>query len=246
MSEDNHRDAEERKAPEKEKSLHAGHRNRVREKFLGSGGLNAFADHEIIELLLFYCIPMGDVNKLAHKMLIEFGEIYTLFDAPPEEISRRTGLSINNAVLFSVLPHIFSRYEKSKWSERPLMDTSKKAGAYISTLFTGAENESMYLMCLDTRQRLLNSVLISTGTIDEATIYPRNIVRAALKYNAASVIIAHNHPSGNLIPSKGDISATTTIVNALTSIDVKVVDHIIVAGRNYYSFSEKKIMGLSY
>jgi len=234
-----------KKAP-KPASIHSGHRERVREKYLKTGGLDAFADHEIIEFILYYCIPNGDVNPIAHRLLKEFGSLHNLMDASPQEISRRGGISMKGAILFTLFPVVYSRYESAKWSGKKALDTSRKAAAYLLSLFAGERNERMYLLCLDTQQKLIHAALLSTGTVDETTVYPRLVVAAALKYNASSVIVAHNHPSGNIIPSKGDISSTTTIINALATINVNVLDHIIIGGKDYYSFSEKKLLGMVY
>ncbi len=229
----------------KSKSVHSGHRQRLREKYMHNG-LEPFADHEVLELLLFFAIPMRDTNELAHRMIKEFGTLYNLFDSSPQEISRRCKVSLSTGVLISMIPAIYKRYAASKWSKRPELDSSKKAGEYAISLFIGETNECFYMLCLDNQSRLIFPALVSRGTIDETQVYPRQIVEMALKYNAASIILVHNHPGSTLAPSKNDIDATRKIMEALHPINVTVVDHIIVAGVKYYSFSEKRLMNLVY
>lgn len=231
--------------PAKDKSIHSGHRKRIKEKYIHNG-LEPFADHEVLELLLFYCIPMRDTNELAHKMIEEFGTLHNLFDASPQEIARRCKISQSTAILVSIIPALYKRYSAAKWAKRAELDTSKKAGQYAMSLFAGETNECFYMICLDSQSRLLHTVLISRGTVDETQIYPRQVVESALKYNAASVILAHNHPGTSLSPSRNDIEATRRIMEALEPIDINVMDHIIVGGIKYYSFSEKRLLNLSY
>ena len=236
---------EEKVNPKKKENVHGGHRQRLRDKYIHNG-LEVLADHEVLELLLFYCIPRKDTNTLAHQMIQEFGALNYLFDADPLEISRRCGVSEGTGVLVSMIPRLYKRYAAAKWNKRAELDTSTKAGEYAVSLFAGETNECFYMLCLDSQSKLIFPALVSRGTIDETQIYPRQIVELALKYNAASVILVHNHPGVSLAPSRNDIEATKRIMGALQPIDVNVVDHIIVAGVKYYSFSEKRLLNLMY
>ncbi len=221
-------------------NLHAGHRQRVREKFMQSG-LDSFNDVQIVELLLFYCVPRRDTNELAHILLNEFGTLHNLLEADPLDIMRRTGLSESAAVFLSLIPQVTMRYSKSKWDKRQCIDTSKKAGEYAVSLYYGKTVECFYLICLDKQQNLIHAELMNKGTTDAAPVYPRQIVEVALKHRASYVLITHNHPGGSLEPSHDDIVATKKIIKALKTVDIFVIDHIIVAGEAYLSFSEKKI-----
>ncbi|MDR2903577.1 MAG: DNA repair protein RadC [Clostridiales bacterium] len=229
----------------KKKAVHSGHRERVRERYIHHG-LDVFADHEVLELLLFYCIPMRDTNELAHKMLDAFGTLHNLFDATPQEIARRCKVALSTAVLISMIPALYKRYSAAKWSKRADLSSSRKAGEYAISLFAGETNECFFMICLDSQSCLLRTILVSRGTVDETQIYPRKIVEFALQYNAVSVILVHNHPGTSLSPSKNDIEATRRIMETLTSIDVNVIDHIIVGGTQYFSFSEKRLLNLAY
>lgn len=221
--------------------LHQGHRQRVRERFLKEG-LDAFEDHQILELLLFYCIPMRDTNALAHKMINEFGSLAGLFEADVLDICKRCGVSKNTAVLIAMVPSLARRYFKGKWGEKLELSSSTKAGEYAIALFTGRVYEAFYVICLNSQNKVNHAALVHEGTINEAPVYPRMIVETALRHQAAGVILCHNHPGGSLRASVADIEVTKRICSALNAISIKVVDHIIVAGDKYISFAQKGLL----
>lgn len=225
-----------------EKKLHEGHRQRVKTRYL-SEGLDAFEDHQVLEMLLFFCIPMKDTNELAHKMIREFGTLAGLFESDPRDIGKRCGVSENTSILVSLIPSLARRYFKGKWGDKPVMSSSSKAGEYATSLFAGRTYEAFFVICLDSQNRVNYAALVHEGTINEAPVYPRLIVEAALRHQANSIILAHNHPGGSLQPSNADIEVTKKIAAAVEAISIKVVDHIIVAGDKYYSFAEKGLMG---
>jgi len=223
------------------KRIHDGHRQRVKERYL-SEGLDGFQDHEILEFLLFYCIPMKDTNELAHKMIDEFGTLSGLFEADPMQISKRCGVSENAAILVSSVTSLARRFDKAKRGSKPVLDSSSKAGEYAVSLFIGRTYEALYVICLDSQSRLNHAKLVHEGTINEVTVYPRLVVETALRHKANSVILAHNHPGGTLHPSKADIEMTKRVIVALEAISISVMDHIIVAGDKYVSFAEKGLL----
>ena len=227
------------------KNLHDGHRERVRERFIREG-LQGFQDHQILELLLFYCVPMRDTNELAHKMINKFGSFHNLVDATPKEICDRCGVTMKTAVLISMIPHLANRYSLSKWDPGLIMDNSEIAGEYAVSLYTGLKVETVYLFCLDAQRRLRHAALIIKGTLDEAPIYPRELARAALAHDAIYVILVHNHPGGTLEASNSDKLATKKIMDVFQMFKIEVIDHIIVCGDKYLSFAKKRLMGLGY
>ena len=141
-----------------------------------------------------------------------------------------------------MIPSLSRRYFSKKWGDKPQLSSSIKAGEYIVSLFVGRQYEVFYCVCLDSQNRVNYSALVHEGTINEAPVYPRIIVETALRHQANSVILAHNHPGGTLQPSTADVDITKKISNALGAISIKVVDHIIVAGDKYYSFAEKGML----
>lgn len=225
-----------------ENKLHEGHRQRVKSRYLKEG-LDAFEDHQILEMLLFFCIPMKDTNELAHKMINEFGSLAGLLEADPKDICKRCEVSENTAILVSLIPSLARRYFKDKWGDRPVLDSSAKAGEYAVSLFAGRTYENFFVICLNAQNRVNYAALVHEGTINEAPVYPRLIVETALRHQANSVILAHNHPGGSMQPSGADINVTKKIVTALEAISISVVDHIIVAGEKYLSFAEKGLIG---
>ncbi|MDD2574057.1 MAG: DNA repair protein RadC [Bacillota bacterium] len=221
--------------------MHGGHRKRVKDRFI-SEGLDAFEDHQVLELLLFYCIPRRDTNELAHRMIDEFGSLAGLFEAEPKDIQKRCGVSENTAILVSLIPPVARRYFTAKWGEKPKLTSSSKAGEYAISLFAGRTYEAFQVICLDSQNRVNYAALVQEGTLTEAPVYPRLVVEAVLRHKANSVILAHNHPGGSMQPSRADIEVTGRISKALEAISVKVVDHIIVAGDKYFSFKENGLL----
>ncbi|MCL1842767.1 MAG: DNA repair protein RadC [Defluviitaleaceae bacterium] len=218
---------------------HAKHRARMRKRYQ-SQGLEGFAEHEVLELLLYYCYPRRDTNEIAHRMLKEFGSLHNLFEADVDSLKTTLNCSENIAVLLNLIPALANRYYRSKWGKSVILDDEKKAGEYAIDLFVGQTVELFYVFCLDKKFRLINTALISKGTLDESAAYPREIVREAIKNHATAIILAHNHPGGSIRPSRGDIETTRTIAEGTELLGISVIDHIIAAGDTYYSFAARR------
>ncbi len=223
-----------------ELKVHEGHRKRVKDRYVEEG-LDAFSDHEIVELILFYCIPQRDTNELAHKMINEFGSLHNLLEANPRDIARRCNVNLNTSILLSLMAPLSRRYLKQKWGNRPVLNSSTIAGNYAVSLFAGRVYECFFVICLDSQNHVNHATLVHEGTINEAPVYPRIIVETALRHRANSVILAHNHPGGSLRASNADIDVTRKIYQAMKPIAISVVDHIIVAGDKYISLAEQGV-----
>ncbi len=221
--------------------MHEGHRERMKARFLQEG-LDHFEQHQVLELLLFFVIPRKDTNPLAHVLLDRYGSLSGVLEADPKDLVAVTGIGLNTALLLSLIPPLTRAYNKDKWGDKPQINSSKKSGEYVKTLFAGRLYEAFYVICLDAQNRVNFPALVHEGTIDSAPVYPRLIVEAALRHQASTVILAHNHPGGSLQPSSADLDATRKICAACDTISVRVVDHIIVAGENYFSFADKGLM----
>lgn len=219
-------------------SLHEGHRERIRTRYR-TGGLDSFADHEVLEMLLYYCYPRGDTNPRAHSMLKQFGSLHNLFEADVETLMERLGCSENVAVLLNLVPALANRYHLSKRSQNLKLNNAQAAGEYAIDLFMGHSVERFYVLSLDSQLRLKNCSLLSEGTVDETAVYPREVAKAALQDKVNNVILAHNHPGGFLRPSRADADVTRQIAEGLASLGIKVIDHIIVASDTYYSFAAR-------
>jgi len=223
----------------KEESIHKGHRDRIRKRYY-ENGLDGFAEHEVLEFLLFYCYPQGDTNEKAHQMLNEFGSLHNLFESDVPTLKERLKCSENIAVLLNLIPALANRYYRSKWGRNLILDNGKVACEYVLDLFVGHTVERFYLLSLDAQKRLNHVSLISEGTLNESSVYLREVMREAIQNQAACVILTHNHPGGTLKPSRSDLEATRVIAELLRAIQVRVLDHIIVAGDTYYSFAARR------
>ena len=217
--------------------IHKNHRARMRKKFC-EHGFDSFAEHEILEMLLFYCIARRDTNPLAHKILDKYKTLANVFDADPEELMKETGITETTATLLSMIPKLSKIYETSKWGNRECLENSTRLGEYAISMFKDSLNEEFALICLDANRCVHWSGKIIKGSIDRTEAYPRIVVDEALKHNAIKVVFAHNHPSGTLAPSKADKDATEALIQILSGIGIDVLDHIIVRGTRYFSMKE--------
>ena len=222
-------------------NLHSGHRKRMRNKCL-SDNMESFTDHELIEMLLYYCIPMKDTNELAHKIIDECGNLAILMETKPQDLMNRCGISEGTAVFFAITSEIMKRCDRQKWEKKRTLSSAEEAGKFAVSLLSYEIYECFYVICLDSQSRIINFVKLSQGNIDEININIREIAETAIRYKATSVILAHNHPGGSLIPSYQDIDATSRISSCLNLMDIEVYDHIIVADNKYYSMAANKLV----
>lgn len=223
-----------RKKPE---NIHEKHRERVRERFL-KDGLDNFADHNVLEMLLFYAIPVKDTNELAHDLLNTFGSLSAVFDARVGDLMKVKGIGKNTAVLIKMIPQLFRRYETDKLKTGNIMlNSAELVAKYASKLFKGLTEENLYAIFLDTSCNLLDTVKISSGTKNTTAVNMRKIAESAFSVNATNLILVHNHPSGITAPSRKDVDVTINIANMAETIDLKLNDHIIIGnGDDYFSF----------
>jgi len=216
---------------------HKNRRERVRKRFCQEG-LDSFEDHEVLELLLYYSIPLKDTNGLSHKMIDRFGSLAGVLEAPQYELAREYKLSEVTTTLISLVAPLSRRYLKDRWGRKVHLGNSDMAGQYTASLFAGKVDECVYVICLDAGNKVISSAVIQEGTVNETPVHPRKIAEEALRHKANSVIVAHNHPGGTLRPSNSDKEATKRVKEALKSLAVNLTDHIIVAGMNFYSMAE--------
>lgn len=217
--------------------MHDGHRERMKARLLEG---SSFADHELLELLLYYAIPRRDTNPIAHALIERFGSLRGVLEAPSAELMQTPGIGEHAAALLELLPVVAKRYYMDSAAHIRLR-TPREAVQYTINMLFGKTNEMVWLLCLDMQHNLAGKELISQGTLDRSAMYIRNVAAAAMRYNAARVILAHNHPTGSPRPSAEDVSATLEVIRALAPLEVAVSDHIIVSGQSYYSFFEERI-----
>lgn len=222
---------------ENEKSPHVGHRRRLRGRFIQEG-LKSFEPHNALELLLFYALPRGDTNVLAHRLIEEFGSISGVFDASAESLMNVRGVGESTAALLRLIPELFSLYERDKYGNECLvLNSAELAGKYFISRFIGETAEKVLAVCMDNTCRVKKSFVVSEGALSFADIDIRRLVGTVLNSNASCILLAHNHPSGAAAPSASDIDATRNLVLTLRKLDIRVNDHLIVAGKEYFSMA---------
>lgn len=215
---------------------HTNHRQRMYERYQKSG-IDSFAPHEVLELMLYYVLPRKDVNPLAHELINTFGSFANVLDAHPDDLTKVESISTRTAVYLNMLPKIMRLYNTQKAVSTRDLDSASKVASFLSNLFLGWNKEVFYLLCLDSRCRLIQSVQIAVGEVDGLHIHPKKIVEIAIRYNSSQVIFAHNHPSGMVNPSNDDILFTRRLAVAMATIDIPVIDHVIVNETSAYSFA---------
>lgn len=222
---------------------HGGHRQRMRAKLL-SGQADVLCPHELIELLTYYSIPRRDTNTLSHEILNYFnGNFSAVFEAAPGELRKIPGVGENTVALIVLMKRIMREMETERLREKPVLSTPEEMADYVSGMFFGHQNEVFYAVFLNNGGKVIAYEKIVDGSISEIPVEPRKILEAALKYpQTKQIILAHNHPSGNIQPSGSDIDTTRLITRALNTVDIRVKDHIILSGRRYYSFSENDLL----
>ena len=214
---------------------HSGHRQRMKTRALNEG-LEHFEAHELLELLLYPFIPYKDTNPIAHDLLDEFGSLESVFEASPDNLIKVKGMTQNASIYLSLMPEIFRRFSQSKLDKKTVLDTTDKLVRYLTPYLATRSREAVYMISLDTRYSMLGLKCLGSGVVNETTLHVRDIVEEALKRNAVSVVLAHNHPGGNTMPSQQDMDMTEDIDAALTGIGIAFMDHIIISPNGYYSF----------
>lgn len=226
-----------------EKSLHDGHRERVRQEFLHHGFDENTPPHKILELLLFYCVQRADTNPIAHELIKKYGTVAAVLDAPAEELMTFKGLSERSVVLLKLIMPIAQRYIYDKQEQKPTFKSLDSIGKYILGRFFGETHEKFGVMCLDTKGCMLNFEFLSDGNFDSVGISNRDLVKNVIASNAVAAVICHNHPNGIALPSDSDVQITKKIADTLSNIGVQLVDHIIVSDADFVSMSQSEKYG---
>lgn len=216
--------------------LHDGHRARKKELFR-QNGLDGFADHEVLELVLYYAIPRRDTNEIAHRLLQKFGSLQNIFNAPAEELARVPGVGDGAALYLTLLPEVQKRSLRAVGKER-VLNSVDKCGRYFLELLGQERQEMLYQICLDGKGKLLSCKKLSQGSADCTALSVRQVVENALLSNASAVVLAHNHPSGVALPSESDRTVTLWVRDALKTMDIRLLDHIIVADNDFVSMNQ--------
>jgi DNA repair protein RadC len=214
-----------------------GHRERLREKFL-RGGLAGFLDYEIIELLLTLGTPRTDCKQLAKDALKKFQSLRGVLEAPDDELKKIDGIGTQNIFGLKFIQEVSRRFLKEKMMSRPYCHSSKEVFDYLYHSLRDVKKEKFKVLFLDAKNHILEEKTVFEGTVDSSAVYPREIVKEALRCDASSLIFVHNHPSGDPEPSASDREITRELVFAASVMQLKVLDHIIIGNNRYFSFAD--------
>lgn len=215
--------------PHKSGTEHEGHRQRMKERFL-TNGLEGFSDHEVLELLLFYAIPYRDTNPLAHALIKHYGSWMQVVNADYRDLLTVPGVTPHVASLLTLVGRTAARYYRDTVAGDvvQLYDTNQMAD-YLIPWFLGEKDESVVMVSLDNKRKVLNATRIFEGSVNSAQFNIRLAVQQALRDNATQVVLAHNHPNGFCFPSNADVSTTKYLIEVLQPLHIRVVDHLIIA-----------------
>ena len=232
------------------KPHHTGHRERLRER-ARAAGLPTLPDYELLELFLFRSQPQGDVKPIAKALLTRFGSLAAVLAASVEDLmtvraedskGRPKGVGAETALDLAALHEVARRVAKEEPSKRPVISSWTALLAYVRVSLQHEPREQFRVLYLDKKNQLILDEIQNRGTVDHAPVYPREVVRRALELSASSMIIVHNHPSGDPTPSRADIEMTKQVVLAAKSLSVEVHDHLIVGRDGVASFKQLGLM----
>jgi DNA repair protein RadC len=220
-----------------------GHRKRLRERFLKSGFVG-FADYEVVELILTLAIPRSDVKEAAKALIAQFKNIKGILDAPIEELRVIPGIGTVTPVALQIIKAAATLYLQQSGEGRDVLTDPARLSDFWRVRIGALPNEVFEVAYLDSANQLLcNGVeTLEQGTIDRASVYPRRVIEAALRRNAAALVLAHNHPNGTLTPSEHDKLLTRAIVLAADTVHLRVVDHLIVSAYETFSFRKAGLL----
>jgi len=216
---------------------HSGHRRRVKDEFLARG-MDGWADHRVLELLLFYAIPQGDVNDLAHELIERFGTIAGVLDASVDELKKCRGVGDHTAILIKTVTAVARCYESARGSRGDVIETYMDAAAELRPHFFAAKNETAFVLCLDSKRKNLGVRRLSEGCITATSINVRRLLEEVLSLRASRVYLAHNHVSQIALPSVADWDCTAAAEEALRMVGVTLEDHLIFADGDFVSLRE--------
>lgn len=219
-----------------------GHRDRLRKKYL-QGGYSAFHEYEILEMFLTYAIPRRDTKPMAKELLERFGDLDGVVSANLDELSQVSGIKENSAIFLKLLGDLSKNLYKGEMKREGVQLKDKSSLLrYLRSEIGFSTREEFRVIFLNNYNILVGSETLFVGTIDKSAVYPREIVEKVLQYRAKGIIFAHNHPSGNLRPSKQDIAITEHMQEVLEMLDIKLLEHIIITKDGYFSFLEEGLI----
>jgi len=226
----------------KEKSSSVGgHRKRLRARFL-QGGLEGFLDYEIVELLLTLGTPRKDCKQIAKEAIKKFGGLQGVLDVPLEELQQIKGIGPDNAFGIKLFQAVAEQYAKEKIPKKILLNSPEVVANYLREKIGKKKKEHFVILCLDARNNLIKVSKVSVGSLNASIVHPREVFKEAIQVSAASIILAHNHPTDDPEPSEDDLEITKRIIEAGKIMGINVLDHIIITKNKIFSFKDKKLI----
>jgi DNA repair protein RadC len=229
--------------PKKPRPVHkgAGHRGRLREKFLESG-LSGFHDYEVIELLLTLGTPQKDCKDPAKAALKRFKTLQGVFEASSRELCEVEGIGPKNQLGLKLIKAVADRYLNRKLENQDVVSNSRALFQYLTHHLRDKDRECFEVVFLDAKNRVIGADTLFKGTLTASSVYPREVVRAALDHRAAALIFAHNHPSGDPDPSPEDMALTRELIFACRTMGITIHEHLVIGNGNYFSFADQGLI----
>jgi DNA repair protein RadC len=224
-----------------DKPDYLGHRKRLRERFR-KNGTEGMHDYEVLELLLTYAIPRKDVKPIAKDLLKRFGSLSGVLDAGQKELEEVANIGPISSTLIRLVKETCGIYLAEKMKNKDVLSSPQAVLDFARVKLAGLPHEAFMVIFLNAKNKVLDYKVLQEGTVDRAVIYPRRMVEEALAHHAAGIILVHNHPSGDSEPSPEDKQLTRSLTEAARTIDLRVLDHIIVGKEGYCSFLESRLM----
>jgi DNA repair protein RadC len=216
-----------------------GHRKRLRGRFISSP--ESLEDYELLELLLCFSVPRRDVKPLAKSLLEKFSSLNGVLNASYSEL-KKAGLTDSSSVLITLLREIEVRRLAGDLMQKPRLNNPEDVAEFASRKLVHQKNEQFMVIYLNTKNRVIDYEILNEGIVNQAVVYPRNVIKNALERNATGIIVVHNHPSGEYEPSANDIQLTSMIAKAADTVEIKLLDHLIVAESGTFSFRINKLL----
>ena len=217
-----------------DEQIHAGHRKRLLERFQ-TAGLRSFSDIEVLELLLTFAIPRRDTNPIAHRLLDRFSSLHTVFDAPIESLTQVEGVTPRAASLLHLIPAVWSRYSECRAEQTRYLCSVEDYSSVLVPRFHGVREEHVWMLSMDAKCKLLDCRELCSGSIGSVNLSVRRVSRIVKISMFMDRYPAHNHPTGIAVPSQEDVETTRRLAAALDLVEVRLMDHLIVADDDYIS-----------
>lgn len=225
----------------RKKTTISGHRWKLREKFL-KGGLQGFLDYEVIELLLTLGTPRRDCKTQAREAIKRFRTLRGVLEAEEEELQEIKGIGPHNIFGIKLIQDVSRRFLKERMMSKPVCHSAREVFDYLYHVLRDLKKEKFKVLFLDAKNQIIEEKTFFEGTVDSSAVYPREIIKSALRWDASSLIFIHNHPSGDPQPSSTDKEITRELVFAATMMQIRVLDHIIIGNNCYFSFADQGLI----